>query len=143
PEGAPLLRLGCLAGILLGATSGSLHGVAMALRKCAGGSKASYWTQWQWWLGIACDGVAGVLFMASSPFVPAVLLLPVVAVSQMSSGYVIGVCCLGESSSKRAGLGLLCAVLGVVILEGSGQGEAAPAPLSTFFVQWARPQFVL
>jgi len=140
--GKPILQLGHFSATVLALTSGVLHGLGMALRKVAG-TKEQYWTVGAWWFGVGCDAFAGILFMTSIPFAPAVVLLPSVAVAQISSGYVCGICFFGEARSRRGSCGILCAALGVVLVTVQDFGSAAAVQMESLFDCFVQPQFVL
>lgn len=109
----------------------------MALRKQGGADQVQYWTNWTWWSGIFMDAAAGICFMASVPFAPCVLLLPTVAISQMSFGYILGVSFFKERSSLRGCLGLVFAAVSVIVAGSSAQDadpvEIKIAPKLSFF----------
>ncbi|CAJ1353854.1 unnamed protein product, partial [Effrenium voratum] len=116
--------------------------VGMALRKWGGTGKVVYWRAWRWWLGAAADFVGGIFFMTCVSFFPAAVLLPVVAVVQMGTGYVMGVVLFGESTTRRGSLGLACALLGVAALGQQDLGLAKPAAVRDFFALWGRLTFL-
>lgn len=137
-----LLRMSCSGGVALGVVAGALHSVAMSLRKAGGNS--NYVRTWQWWFGTLSDGTAGALFALSVPFAPAIVILPIVAISQMLAGQLLGALCFGEPLSGRSRLGLLCAMCSVCALGRHGPSAAVETvAVEGFWLQCAQLQFVL
>jgi len=94
-------------------------------------------------MGILFDASGGALFLTVVPFAPTVILLPVVAISQMSVGYLIGICYMAEPKSLQGFLGLLFAAVSIIALATQTAAEiAGPVSQLNFFESARRPAFV-
>eukprot|EP00441_Pelagodinium_beii_P027322 CAMPEP_0197668730 /NCGR_PEP_ID=MMETSP1338-20131121/70143_1 /TAXON_ID=43686 ORGANISM="Pelagodinium beii, Strain RCC1491" /NCGR_SAMPLE_ID=MMETSP1338 /ASSEMBLY_ACC=CAM_ASM_000754 /LENGTH=266 /DNA_ID=CAMNT_0043248181 /DNA_START=120 /DNA_END=920 /DNA_ORIENTATION=- len=109
----------------------------MALRKQGGSLEERYWLNWRWFTGVLLDGIAGILFMAVVPFAPTIILLPVIAISNMSSGYLIGLFCFGEPKSWRGCLGLFFSAVAIISLAGQAVEGTGPEVIKLSFFESA------
>eukprot|EP00931_Biecheleriopsis_adriatica_P024106 TRINITY_DN15102_c0_g1_i1.p1 TRINITY_DN15102_c0_g1~~TRINITY_DN15102_c0_g1_i1.p1 ORF type:complete len:358 (+),score=61.52 TRINITY_DN15102_c0_g1_i1:230-1303(+) len=129
-----------LISLLLVLSSGALHAVAMAMRKYYGEGHRSYWLNCQWWLGVICDGLAGMVVWPAMPVISVQLLVPVCTVVQLSVGYLLGIFMFKEQVAMANHAGLCLAGIGVVGLGFSGENLATDSELS--LAQWVQPSFL-
>lgn len=128
----------CVCLVLAG---GSLHGVAMAMRKYFGQGHADYWKQSRWWWGVLCDGTAGLMIWPAMPILAAQVLMPLATVAQLLVAYFLGLFFFEEKVSRWNHLGLVLAVVGVVGISVSSPLHAAvPGTISE--QQWMEPRFI-
>ncbi|CAJ1428662.1 unnamed protein product [Effrenium voratum] len=120
---------------------GTLHGVAMALRKLFGEGHNEYWRQPRWWLGVLCDGVAGLMIWPAMPILAAQVLMPLATVVQLVVAYTLGLFFFQEQVSSWNHLGVLLAMVGVVGVSVSSPWRAAD-PRSICVDQWLQPHFM-
>jgi len=93
-------------------------------------------------MGMLLDGTAGAFFMVSIPNAPAIIILPVVAISQMSTGYLIGICCLKEPLCWRGCMGIGFAAVSVIALAGQASDTERVAE-PNFFESAVQSEFLL
>ena len=109
-----LLLCSCL--VLAG---GGLHGSAMAMRKYFGEGHRAYWRQPWWWLGVLCDGLAGLMIWPAMPLLAPQVLMPLATVAQLLVAYGLGISFFKEQVSRSNHLGVLLCILGVVGISAS------------------------
>lgn len=127
--------------VFLVLAGGSLHGVAMAMRKYFGQGHVDYWKRSQWWLGVLCDGTAGLMIWPAMPILAAQVLMPLATVAQLLVAYCLGLFFFEEKVSRWNHLGLLLAIVGVVGISVSSPLHAAePGVISV--QQWMQPRFI-
>lgn len=93
-------------------------------------------------MGMLLDGTAGAFLMVSIPNAPAIIILPVVAISQMSTGYLIGICCLKEPLCWRGCMGIGFAAVSVIALAGQASDTERVAE-PNFFESAVQSEFLL
>lgn len=81
---------------------GGLHGAAMAMRKYFGEGHSDYWRQAGWWLGVLCDGTAGLLIWPAMPILAAQVLMPLATVAQLLVAYGLGLFFFEEKAQGEA-----------------------------------------
>lgn len=123
--------------------SGILHALAMGARKLYGEGHTEYWRRPGWWLGVVCDGCAGALFTFSTPQVAVQILLPIVATTQMCSGFLCGTMCFKERSQWSSRIGLVFAGTGVLLLASHGNAEAQTLSPQEFWSHWLGVPFLI
>lgn len=129
--------------LLIACIGGTLHGVAMALRKYYGEGHAQYWLHWQWWLGPGVDAVAGFMIWPAMPYVPVQMLVPLIIVVQLGSSHLLGMFVFKERYSPLHNAGLVLAVAGVVGVSMSTPHHTAPFALNDFWDAWVTPRFLM
>ncbi|CAK9022206.1 Uncharacterized protein SCF082_LOCUS15688 [Durusdinium trenchii] len=135
-EGWTLLLCTCL--VLAG---GMLHGVAMAMRKFFGQGHIEYWKQPRWWLGVLCDGTAGLMIWPAMPILAAQVLMPLATVAQLLVAYSLGLFFFREQVSIFNHFGVVLATVGVVGISVTSPLHAAePGIISV--QRWLQPRFL-
>eukprot|EP00913_Durusdinium_trenchii_P031742 g29727.t1 len=147
-EGWTLLLCTCL--VLAG---GMLHGVAMAMRKFFGqgagwggtwflpAGHIEYWKQPRWWLGVLCDGTAGLMIWPAMPILAAQVLMPLATVAQLLVAYSLGLFFFREQVSIFNHFGVVLATVGVVGISVTSPLHAAePGIISV--QRWLQPRFL-
>eukprot|EP00434_Breviolum_minutum_P028635 symbB.v1.2.025339.t1/scaffold2431.1/size102990/3 len=94
-----------------------------------------------WWLGVLCDGTAGLMIWPAMPILAAQVLMPLATVTQLLVAYCLGLFFFEEKVSRWNHLGLLLAIVGVVGISVSSPLHAAePGVISV--QQWMQPRFI-
>lgn len=125
------------------ALGGAMHGVSMAVRKYYGESPQIYWMRWKWWVGIALDGVSGLLIWPAMPLVPVEFLIPLVMVVQLSTTYILGYLVFEEMPNWKGNCGIVCSMAGVAGLSLSSLHNPESWNFDMFLASWLTMRVVI
>lgn len=116
----------------------------MAIRKWSGFGNSEWETlcRWEWWVGILCDTIAGLLIWPAMPYISVNVLMPFIIVVHLTVATFLGLVWFREPASVWSITGIFCAVFGVIGLSLTNTFPAAEFSVEEFWEHWVRLPFL-